>query len=378
MEAAWSLFSLHPWTETAAWLAILAAVSAFVNFVVKRALVEASSRILAGLNGAAREFGGSSVIPRLANAGPALVVSAWIMSVPGLPESAALVVRNVSNAFIILCVAMAGAAGADLFDRLWHRKAGPTGRSVRGYVQVGKILLYGIAAILMVAAVLDRSPMILLSGLGALTAVLMLVFQDTLLSFVASVQISSTDMLKVGDWIEVPSMNADGDVVEIALHPAGGAVEEIDGPPEQLFEIGLEAGVIERRDKGVEDVGDGGGDGIALGQRAGIGFVLERTPAVELELREGVIGLGGGVDRLGPCIFGINRHRERPSSGDRAHRGLRRRRSARAGRVGSPRPLREGLDGRGWTILTFAMQRRGQRRGPHATCRVGWLPAGGK
>ena len=79
MEAAWSLFSLHPWTETAAWLAILAAVSAFVNFVVKRALVEASSRILAGLNGAAREFGGSSVIPRLANAGPALVVSAWIM-----------------------------------------------------------------------------------------------------------------------------------------------------------------------------------------------------------------------------------------------------------------------------------------------------------
>ena len=218
MEAAWSLFSLHPWTETAAWLAILAAVSAFVNFVVKRALVEASSRILAGLNGAAREFGGSSVIPRLANAGPALVVSAWIMSVPGLPESAALVVRNVSNAFIILCVAMAGAAGADLFDRLWHRKAGPTGRSVRGYVQVGKILLYGIAAILMVAAVLDRSPMILLSGLGAMAAVLILVFQDTLLSLVAGIQISSTDMVRVGDWIEMPSQNADGDVIEIALH----------------------------------------------------------------------------------------------------------------------------------------------------------------
>ena len=147
-------------------------------------------------------------------------------------------------------------------------------------------------------------------------------------------------------------------VVEIAFHPAGGPVEEICGPPEQFFEIGLKAGVTERRHKGVEDVGDGGGDDIAVGQRPWIGFVLERAPAVEMEFGEGVIGLGGGVDRLGPCIFGIKRHRLHPSSGDRAHRGLRRRRSARAGRVGSPRPLREGLDGRGWTILTFAMQRR--------------------
>lgn len=75
-----------------------------------------------------------------------------------------------------------------------------------------------VAAILVIAALIDKSPVILLSGLGAMAAVLMLVFQDTLLSFVASIQISSSDMVRVGDWIEMPQLNADGDVIDIALH----------------------------------------------------------------------------------------------------------------------------------------------------------------
>ena len=70
----------------------------------------------------------------------------------------------------------------------------------------------------MVATVLDRSPLLLLSGLGAMSAVLMLVFKDTILSFVAGVQLASNDMLRVGDWIEMPKENADGAVVEINLN----------------------------------------------------------------------------------------------------------------------------------------------------------------
>lgn len=70
----------------------------------------------------------------------------------------------------------------------------------------------------MIAVLINRRPLILLSGLGAMAAVLMLVFQDTILSVVASVQIGSNDMVRIGDWIEMPSLNADGDVIEIALH----------------------------------------------------------------------------------------------------------------------------------------------------------------
>ena len=72
--------------------------------------------------------------------------------------------------------------------------------------------------VLIVAVLIERSPVLLLSGLGAMTAVLILVFKDTILSLVASVQLTSLDMIRVGDWIEMPSCNADGDVVDIALH----------------------------------------------------------------------------------------------------------------------------------------------------------------
>src|SRR5690606_5046136 len=65
---------------------------------------------------------------------------------------------------------------------------------------------------------IDRSPLILLSGLGAMAAVLMLIFQDTILSLVASVQISSNDIVRLDDWIEMPQLNADGAVIDISLH----------------------------------------------------------------------------------------------------------------------------------------------------------------
>ncbi len=79
-------------------------------------------------------------------------------------------------------------------------------------------------------------------------------------------------------------------VVERALHAVDGAVEEVDGRPQQVVEVGFEARVTQRRDQRVEDVGDGAADGIGLGQRPRVGLVLEGTVAVELELGEDVIG----------------------------------------------------------------------------------------
>ena len=91
-------------------------------------------------------------------------------------------------------------------------------RPIKGYLQLLKIIAVVVAGLLIVAVLIDRSPLILLSGLGAMTAVLMLVFKDTILSLVASVQLSSQDLLRVGDWIEMPQLGADGDVIDIALH----------------------------------------------------------------------------------------------------------------------------------------------------------------
>jgi miniconductance mechanosensitive channel len=89
---------------------------------------------------------------------------------------------------------------------------------INATIQVIKLLVYLVASILAISFLLDRSPLYLLSGLGALTAVLLLVFQDTIKGFVASIQISANKMVAPGDWIEMPKYGADGDVIEIALN----------------------------------------------------------------------------------------------------------------------------------------------------------------
>lgn len=91
-------------------------------------------------------------------------------------------------------------------------------RSIKGYLELGKIVMWAICLIMVISIMINRSPLLMLSGLGALSAVLLLVFKDTLLSLVASTQMTSNDMLRIGDWIEMPQASADGFVIDIALH----------------------------------------------------------------------------------------------------------------------------------------------------------------
>ena len=91
-------------------------------------------------------------------------------------------------------------------------------RPITGYIQGLKIILGIIAGILILAALLGRSPLYLLTGLGAATAILMLIFRDTILNFVGGVQVTANNLVQIGDWIEMPRYGADGDVIDISLH----------------------------------------------------------------------------------------------------------------------------------------------------------------
>ncbi|WP_323813744.1 mechanosensitive ion channel family protein [Cellvibrio sp. NN19] len=88
---------------------------------------------------------------------------------------------------------------------------------IRGIFQSIKLIAALITIILIISVLIDKSPLILFSGLGAMTAVLSLVFKDTILGFVAGIQLSANDMLAVGDWLEMPKFGADGDVIDISL-----------------------------------------------------------------------------------------------------------------------------------------------------------------
>jgi len=91
-------------------------------------------------------------------------------------------------------------------------------RPIKGYVQLFKILIFFLSGILMIAVLLGKDPTVLLAGLGAMGAVLLLVFKDSILGFVASIQLSGNNMVKIGDWVEMRSRGADGTVIDITLN----------------------------------------------------------------------------------------------------------------------------------------------------------------
>lgn len=209
----------YPQFELPTELALLLALSWLGNFVVKRILISGIFRLLKATplseHSVVKDF---SFISRLSNVVPALIISTGIGYIDAVPEALTIVVVNVCNAFVILTVALAISSLLDLVNSVYEQRPDARIRPIKGYIQVLKIAIYAVTLILIIAALFDRSPLILLSGLGAMAAVLMLIFQDTILSLVASVQISSNDVLRVGDWVEMPQLNADGDVIDIALH----------------------------------------------------------------------------------------------------------------------------------------------------------------
>jgi len=207
-------------------LALLLALALMVRYlalllfmpVLQRVRTQANSRLTdVVLDDAA--------LRRMARVLPSLVVQMGIDEVPHLNPTAATVVGNIAMALMVIQIVRALLAMLDALLLAQNQKVGGDGQtvamnvsSIKSYVQLGKLILMVAAAIIAAAVLFNRSPLIVLSGLGAMSAVLMLVFKDTILSFTAGVLLSSNDMLRLGDWIEMPQVGADGDVVDIALH----------------------------------------------------------------------------------------------------------------------------------------------------------------
>jgi miniconductance mechanosensitive channel len=154
----------------------------------------------------------------LARSVPALLVQYGIVLVPGVPAGTEALVGNLTTALLVFFVVMAISAALSAAEDMYRQTPRGQQRSIKGMVQLIKLGLFVAAALIIIAAVTGKHIGLLLSGLGAMSAVLMLIFKDTILGFVAGVQLSSNDMLRVGDWIEMPQLNADGDVIDIALH----------------------------------------------------------------------------------------------------------------------------------------------------------------
>ncbi len=123
------------------------------------------------------------------------------------------------NALIVAFVATTLSYLVSRLQSLVRRRVKGKGRTVstKTFAQVAKLVIWCTAGIVIVSALMGKSPTFILSGLGAMTAVLMLIFRDSLLGLVAGIQVAQNDMVRLGDWITMPKYNADGNVIDIAL-----------------------------------------------------------------------------------------------------------------------------------------------------------------
>lgn len=214
-----SLRAIHPWLLPTSGIVLLAVIVWIADVVARRRL-HAVARSLASRTASTWDDAlvANNVFTRLAHLIPAALVYFGIAVIPDVSDTLVQVVRNVAVALGLLVIVRTLSATLSAANAIYEAGNNAAERPIKGYIQVTKLALYCIGAILVISALIDKSPLILLSGFGAMTAVLLLVFKDTILSLVASVQLSSLDMIRVGDWIEMPKFNADGDVIDVALH----------------------------------------------------------------------------------------------------------------------------------------------------------------
>ena len=155
---------------------------------------------------------------RLASLPGLIVILVGVPQLEGLPSWVTTLVGRVTLVVVAVVVLRAIYAALDAVNQIYNGFEFAAERPIKGYLQLVKLILAVITGVLAISFLADRSPGLLLSGIGAATAVLLLVFKDTILSLVASLQLASNDMVRVGDWITVEGRGADGDVIDIALH----------------------------------------------------------------------------------------------------------------------------------------------------------------
>lgn len=209
----------YPWLEMLTSLSLLIIFALAANFIAKQVVVRGIRKLISKIKFANNEvFSQHSVIRRIANIIPAIVIMNGIVTVPHLSEKVISMTQMLAQAFIFLTIALAISEFLSVFNIIYQRNPKSRNKPIKGYLQLVKLIIFIVCGLMILGTFLQKNVFTLLAGFGAMAAVLMLVFQNTILSLVASVQISSYDMVRIGDWIEMPSLNADGTVIDMSLH----------------------------------------------------------------------------------------------------------------------------------------------------------------
>ncbi|MDF2538128.1 MAG: putative rane protein [Herbinix sp.] len=154
------------------------------------------------------------VFHRLIGLVPAIIVYIFAPAFNGFQ----IIIRRSASTYILIVLLFVISSVLDSINDIYKTHPISKVRPIKGLLQVIKIITYIIIGIVVIANLMGESPLILLSGIGALAAVFSFVFKDSILGFIAGIQLTSNDMLRIGDWIEMAKYGADGDVIDITLN----------------------------------------------------------------------------------------------------------------------------------------------------------------
>jgi miniconductance mechanosensitive channel len=200
-----------PWAIGAMVIVLSVVVLLIARFVISHALVYLSKRTESKHDDIVVE----QLRPfRLAWIAPLLLI---YFSADILPAGTELI-RNIALFLILWLVIVTINSLLNALNAIYEASDYYRGDPIQLYLDLGKLVMVLVGIILSISMFTGQSPLVLLTGLGAMMAVLLLIFRDTILSFVAGLQIQSNDLVNEGDWLEVPSYSADGDVLNISLH----------------------------------------------------------------------------------------------------------------------------------------------------------------
>lgn len=199
-------------------LAALLLCAAVANFVTRRVILRVVKTIVSRTQVDWDDiFLKTGVFTRLSHFAPVLVINGLGPEFFLTDERWIKRIDLVISVYVVLIVVMVSYAILDAVVEFFARNASTKTLPLKGFIQSAKLIMILMSGILVLSLLLSRSPLYFVSGLGALTAVLLLVFKDALLGLVAGVQISVNRMIQIGDWIEMPKYGADGDVVDVSL-----------------------------------------------------------------------------------------------------------------------------------------------------------------
>lgn len=194
---------------------LIVLLSVAANFIAKKIVLKIIIRLITNNRYTWDNiFLEKKVFHKLSHLAPAFII---YYAAPIFPLVQAVIVK-LALVYMMIVTIMVLNALLDAVDAIYRTFDVSKIRPIKGYIQVAKIVLFIIGAIVVISNLMGQNPLLLLSGLGALSAILMLIFKDSILGLVAGVQLSSNDMVRVGDWIEMPKYNADGDVIDITLN----------------------------------------------------------------------------------------------------------------------------------------------------------------